>query len=271
MPMRASSWRIGLLLSAFCNIAMGFSTTVGIATLVWGINGWFQSYGAPACVISLASWFSNKERGRFYGIWSTSHSIGEGLNFIATAALVSALGWHWGFWGPGIAVDRRGGRVLFRHGRSPADDGPADRGRLEERSLRTGRGRRRRNRGDAAEGSVRHAIDDPAHSGGVDRRGVERPRLRHALRDHELGDALSSGGTRLFGGRGGFHAGGEHGRPASSARSRSAIYRTSFSPHGGRRSTCCSAWSRSPACCCSSTDPSGWCGPRFRCSCSGLA
>ena len=104
---------IGLLLSALCNLAMGFSTTVGMATLVWGINGWFQSYGAPACVVSLASWFSNKERGRFYGIWSTAHSIGEGLNFIATAALVSALGWHWGFWGPGIAVIIAAGATYF--------------------------------------------------------------------------------------------------------------------------------------------------------------
>lgn len=95
---------IGLIISALCNIAMGFSMTVTAATIVWGINGWFQSYGAPACVISLASWFSNKERGRYYGIWSTAHSIGEGLNFLVTAALVSALGWHWGFWGPGIAV-----------------------------------------------------------------------------------------------------------------------------------------------------------------------
>lgn len=95
---------IGLIISALCNIAMGFSMTVAAATIVWGINGWFQSYGAPACVISLASWFSNKERGRYYGIWSTAHSIGEGLNFLVTAALVSALGWHWGFWGPGIAV-----------------------------------------------------------------------------------------------------------------------------------------------------------------------
>ena len=104
---------IGLLLSALCNIAMGFSTTVGIATLVWGLNGWFQSYGAPACVISLASWFSNKERGRFYGIWSTSHSIGEGLNFLVTASLVAAFGWHWGFWGPGIAVIVAAGATYF--------------------------------------------------------------------------------------------------------------------------------------------------------------
>lgn len=95
---------LGLFFSALCNLAMGFSSTVFVATLVWGINGWFQSYGAPACVVSLASWFSNKERGRFYGIWSTAHSLGEGLNFIAGAAIVAALGWQWGFWGPAVAV-----------------------------------------------------------------------------------------------------------------------------------------------------------------------
>lgn len=104
---------IGLFLSALCNFAMGFSMTVGMATLVWGINGWFQSYGAPACVISLASWFSNKERGRFYGIWSTAHSIGEGLTFIATASLVAALGWHWGFWGPAAATIVAAGATYF--------------------------------------------------------------------------------------------------------------------------------------------------------------
>ena len=94
----------GLALSALCNIAMGFSTTVLAATIVWGINGWFQSYGAPACVVSLASWFSNKERGRYYGIWSTAHAFGEGMNFLITPALVAALGWQWGFWGPAVAV-----------------------------------------------------------------------------------------------------------------------------------------------------------------------
>lgn len=95
---------LGLILSALCNIAMGFSASLTAATLIWGLNGWFQSFGAPACVISLASWFSNKERGRFYGIWTTSHSIGEGLNFVAGTAIVGALGWQWGFWGPAVAV-----------------------------------------------------------------------------------------------------------------------------------------------------------------------
>ena len=95
---------IGLVLSALCNVAMGFSTSVLAATVFWGLNGWFQSYGAPACVIQLAGWFSNRERGRYYGIWTTSHSLGEGLTFAAVAALVGAFGWHWGFWGPAVAV-----------------------------------------------------------------------------------------------------------------------------------------------------------------------
>ena len=94
----------GMVLSALCNIAMGFSTLFWVTVMLWGLNGWFQSYGAPSCVVALASWFSNRERGRFYGIWSTAHSIGEGLTFAVVTALVAFGGWRWGFWGPGIAT-----------------------------------------------------------------------------------------------------------------------------------------------------------------------
>src|SRR5947207_2767073 len=67
---------IGLLFSALCNIGMGANVSVALAVALWGLNGWFQSFGAPASVVSLANWFSNRERGSFYGIWATSHSIG---------------------------------------------------------------------------------------------------------------------------------------------------------------------------------------------------
>jgi OPA family sugar phosphate sensor protein UhpC-like MFS transporter len=90
------------LLTALCNVAMGFSTTVLAAALIWGLNGWFQSFGAPGGVVAMTAWFSNSERGRAYGVWSTAHSIGEGLTFLVVGALVSVLGWRWGFWGPGI-------------------------------------------------------------------------------------------------------------------------------------------------------------------------
>jgi MFS transporter, OPA family, sugar phosphate sensor protein UhpC len=93
----------GFLLSALCNIGMGFSTVVWVSALLWGLNGWFQSLGAPGGVVAMTAWFSNRERGRYYGIWSTAHSLGEGLTFIGVGTVVAVLGWHWGFWVPALA------------------------------------------------------------------------------------------------------------------------------------------------------------------------
>lgn len=93
---------LGVLLSAFANLGMGFSTVLWFSVVLWALNGWFQGFGAPAGVVAIAQWFSNRERGRVYGIWSTAHSIGEGLTFIGVAALVTLWGWRAGFWGPGL-------------------------------------------------------------------------------------------------------------------------------------------------------------------------
>lgn len=90
------------LMTALCNLAMGFATTLWMAVVLWGLNGWFQSFGAPGGVVAMTHWFSNRERGRVYGIWSTAHSIGEGLTFLVVGVAVSTLGWRWGFWGPGL-------------------------------------------------------------------------------------------------------------------------------------------------------------------------
>lgn len=89
-------------MTATLNVMMGFTTALWTATLLWGLNGWFQSFGAPGGVVAMTAWFSNRERGRMYGIWSTAHSIGEGLTFLVVGTLVATLGWRWGFWGPGL-------------------------------------------------------------------------------------------------------------------------------------------------------------------------
>lgn len=90
------------LMTALCNLAMGFTTTLWVAVVLWGLNGWFQSFGAPGGVVAMTSWFSNRERGRAYGVWSTAHSIGEGLTFLVVGSAVAVLGWRWGYWGPGL-------------------------------------------------------------------------------------------------------------------------------------------------------------------------
>jgi OPA family sugar phosphate sensor protein UhpC-like MFS transporter len=92
----------GVLISALINIGMGFSTILWVSVVLWALNGWFQGFGAPTGAVALTTWFSNRERGRMYGIWSTAHAIGEGLTFVGVAGLVTLWGWRAGFWGPGV-------------------------------------------------------------------------------------------------------------------------------------------------------------------------
>jgi OPA family sugar phosphate sensor protein UhpC-like MFS transporter len=92
----------GVIASALVNIGMGFSTILWLSVALWALNGWFQGFGAPSGVVALASWFSNRERGRYYGIWSTAHSMGEGLTYYVVALFVVWFGWRAGFWVPGL-------------------------------------------------------------------------------------------------------------------------------------------------------------------------
>ena len=96
----------GILMSALLNFGMSFSTLVALSAVLWALNGWFQGFGAPASVVALAHWFGNHERGRYYGWWSSAHSIGEGLTYLGIAFLIAmppkglGLPWQWGFWVP---------------------------------------------------------------------------------------------------------------------------------------------------------------------------
>ena len=93
---------IGLLVTALINLILGFTTSFAVFVVLWAINGWAQAMGAAPCVVSISRWFGNKERGTFYGLWSSSHNIGEAITFIVTSAIVARLGWQWGFRGAAI-------------------------------------------------------------------------------------------------------------------------------------------------------------------------
>ena len=87
----------GLFISALANLIMGVTNGFLFFAICWGVNGWVQSMGAPASVVSLSRWYRDKERGSFYGFWSTSHNIGEAITYILTAVVASYFGWQWGF------------------------------------------------------------------------------------------------------------------------------------------------------------------------------
>jgi OPA family sugar phosphate sensor protein UhpC-like MFS transporter len=88
----------GLLVSAIILVIFGFTKTFIIFAILWGVNGWFQAMGSAPSGASIAQWFSNKERGTRYSIWSAAHPIGEGISLVFVAAVVSYYSWQWGFW-----------------------------------------------------------------------------------------------------------------------------------------------------------------------------
>ena len=105
----------GLLVSAFANLVFGltgmWNTAVGAASsglvlllcFLWTLNGWSQSMGTSPAVIGLSRWYPLSIRGTYYGFFSSSHNIGEGLSFVFCGALVGLAGWQWGFVGSAIA------------------------------------------------------------------------------------------------------------------------------------------------------------------------
>lgn len=53
--------------------------------------------GVGPCAVSLARWYGVKERGTFYGIWSTAHNIGEAVTYMVIAAVIAGFGWQMGY------------------------------------------------------------------------------------------------------------------------------------------------------------------------------
>jgi len=82
----------GLLASAAINLMLGSLPAFSVFLVLWGANGWFQAMGAPASVVAIARWFPLKSRGTVYGVWSTSHNIGEAFTWLVTGAIVSHFG-----------------------------------------------------------------------------------------------------------------------------------------------------------------------------------
>ena len=93
---------LGLLMSATLLVMLGFCSGFLLFAVLWGLCGWFQTFGAAPCIVSLNQWFSNRERGTLYGVWFSAHNIGTGLTYIITAFIVSAFGWRMGFFVPGV-------------------------------------------------------------------------------------------------------------------------------------------------------------------------
>lgn len=94
---------LGLILTGIFNIFFGFSNSLLCFALFWGLNGWFQGWGWPPCARLLTHWYSQKERGTWWGVWNTSHNLGGALIPLIVAEAVKHFGsWRYGMWVPGV-------------------------------------------------------------------------------------------------------------------------------------------------------------------------
>jgi OPA family glycerol-3-phosphate transporter-like MFS transporter len=94
---------IGAVGTVILNIALGFGEWVGALTyfiVVWGLNGYFQAFGAPAIVKVNANWFSLSERGTFSGIFGLMIQFGRWAILLLGGGLILWLPWQWVFWIP---------------------------------------------------------------------------------------------------------------------------------------------------------------------------
>jgi MFS transporter, OPA family, glycerol-3-phosphate transporter len=73
---------------------------------IWGINGYFQSFGALSIVKVNAQWFHIRERGTFAGIFGVLIRFGLILAFWVVPRLAKHVPFEWAFWIPaaGVAV-----------------------------------------------------------------------------------------------------------------------------------------------------------------------
>jgi OPA family glycerol-3-phosphate transporter-like MFS transporter len=87
-------------------IAGGLSPSrlLALMATVWGINGYFQSFGALAIVKVNAQWFAVRERGGFSAIFGILIRLGLILAFSVTPLIASKVGLRWAFWIPGTCV-----------------------------------------------------------------------------------------------------------------------------------------------------------------------
>lgn len=75
-----------------------------LLVIVWGVNGYFQSFGALSIVKVNAQWFHVRERGTFAGIFGVLIRLGLLFAFQGVPLILLVLPWQYAFWIPGACV-----------------------------------------------------------------------------------------------------------------------------------------------------------------------
>ena len=93
---------LGLIFTGVFNIFFGLSSSILLFSIFLAMNGLFQGWGSPPCAKLLTYWYSQTERGRWWGVWNTSHNIGGALIPMLCAWAIYAFGWRFAMYIPGF-------------------------------------------------------------------------------------------------------------------------------------------------------------------------
>ncbi|PCH57555.1 MAG: MFS transporter family glucose-6-phosphate receptor UhpC [Legionellales bacterium] len=93
----------GLIASGIINIIFGFASSLWAFAILWALNGWVQAWGWPSCTKQLTHWYSSDERGKWWSVCTSAHTVGGGLIPLVVAACITYYGsWRFGMYIPGI-------------------------------------------------------------------------------------------------------------------------------------------------------------------------
>ncbi|MDP8268959.1 MAG: MFS transporter, partial [Candidatus Tenebribacter davisii] len=92
---------IGLITSAILNIIFGLTAgAIVLMSVLWGLNGYFQSMGWGPTVKAQANWFPKNIRGKIAGRLGTSYIIGGALSWFLAGTIVKYFNWRFTFFIP---------------------------------------------------------------------------------------------------------------------------------------------------------------------------
>jgi OPA family glycerol-3-phosphate transporter-like MFS transporter len=79
-------------------------TLLNFMAITWGLNGFFQAFGALSIVKINAHWFHVRERGTFSGVFGVLIRLGLLLAFQGVPLILLAFPWQYAFWIPAACV-----------------------------------------------------------------------------------------------------------------------------------------------------------------------
>jgi len=94
-----------VILSVICNIFMSFQTSILAMTIIWGLNGFFQSMAWSPGVSSLTAWWPGDKRGFATGFANAFSGFGQVFATLMVAlgfVLLPNMGWRSAFIVPAI-------------------------------------------------------------------------------------------------------------------------------------------------------------------------